>query len=121
MDMGARRKSNDYFSMGDAAKLGQLIKVRCGGCRRTVFFLASDLAELFGEDTWALKPPISCSRCQHDTWLRIDTFTPRPGDYGQMVVRRPGPVKVIQTWRTEKLGELLDISIRPGADSEDSF
>jgi hypothetical protein len=27
------------------------------------------------------------------------------GDFGSLAVRRPGPVKHIQTWRFEKLGD----------------
>lgn len=103
--MGARRRSNEYYTLAQAAENGQLIKVRCGCCSRTVHFLAKDLAELLGGSRPALAVPFPCSRCKTDDYMRVEYITPRPGDVGCIAVRRPGPLKVIQTWRTVMLGE----------------
>lgn len=103
--MGARRRSNEYYSLGQAAADGQLIKVRCGSCNRTIFYLASDLAKLLGESRPALAVPFPCSRCSSDDFIRVETVTPSPGDVGCIKVRRPGPLKVTQTWRNTMLGD----------------
>lgn len=103
--MGARRHSSQYYSLGQAAAAGQLIKVRCGSCNRTVFYLASDLAKLLGESRPALAVPFLCSRCKGDDFMRVETITPSPGDVGCIKVRRPGPLKVTQLWRNVMLGD----------------
>lgn len=103
--MGARRRSSEYYTLAQAAERGQLIKVRCGCCRRTAHYLAKDLAELLGGHRPALAVPFPCSKCQTDDYMRVDYITPSPGDVGCIEVRRPGPLKVRQTWRTVKLGD----------------
>ncbi len=82
-----------------------LLLVRCGSCRTMVRYLASDLAELLGEDREADLAPFPCSRCGTDQFIRVKYHQPSLGDYGHLVVRRPGPVRVTQTWVTVKLGE----------------
>lgn len=103
--MGARRRSNDYYTLDQAAANGQLIRVRCGCCHRTVHFLAKDLVSLLGGSRPALAVPFPCSRCETEDFMRIETITPNPGDVGCIKIRRPGPLKVTQTWRTVMLGD----------------
>jgi hypothetical protein len=88
-----------------AAALGQLVVLRCNYCRRSVNFLASDLASLLGPERDALDPPFPCSKCRRTDYLRVTLKLPLPGDCGAILVRRPGPVRRIQTWRTVLLGE----------------
>lgn len=42
--------------------------------------------------------------------MQVKLHYPSGGGYGHLWVRRPGPVKRIQTWRTVRLGdELRDV------------
>jgi len=94
------------YTMGEAAAQGDIVKVRCYGCFKTMYFLAADLAALYGEKKPALEPPpFECSKCGHAGLLRVELRMPKPGDYGNLAIRRPGPVKKIQTWRSVKLGD----------------
>lgn len=88
-----------------AAALGQLVVLRCNHCRRSANFLASDLAVMLGPERDALEPPFPCSRCGRTDYLRVTLHLPMPGDWGSIVVRRPGPVRRIQTWRSVRLGD----------------
>ena len=103
--MGARQRSSEYYTLAQAAEQGQLIKVRCGSCFRTVHYLASDLAKFLGGSRPALAVPFPCSRCSSEMFMRVETVTPNPGDVGCIAVRRPGPLIVRQTWRTVMLGD----------------
>lgn len=88
-----------------AAEWGQLIIVRCNGCRRSATYLAADLVELLDPERPALWPPFPCPRCKTDEYIRVTLNSPYGEDYGRMLIRRPGPVRVTQTWRTVKLGD----------------
>jgi len=96
----------DVYRLKDAARDGLLLEIRCHGCRRTHYFLASDMAALYGGDQPAWMPPMECSRCGTREMMRVNFRSPRDGDYGNLDIRRPGPVKHIQTWRSIKLGDL---------------
>lgn len=37
--------------------------------------------------------------------MRVKLTSAFAGDWGNLEIRRPGPVRVIQTWRTVKLGD----------------
>lgn len=93
------------FSLADAAKIGQLVKMRCNLCRRTVYFLASDLAIIVGPDHPARAVPFPCSRCRKADYIDVKLHTPSADDFGYLLVRRPGAVKRTQTWRTMRLGD----------------
>jgi hypothetical protein len=97
--------SNEVFRLADAARTGVLLRVRCDGCRRTVYYLASDLVELLRPERPAHEPPFACSRCRTADYILVKIHTPDSGDYGHLEVRRPGPVVKTQTWRTVKLGD----------------
>lgn len=79
--------------------------VRCNLCRRTTHFLATDLVRLLNPDRDALRPPYSCSKCRKVESIQVTLRWPEPGDYGSLQVRRPGAVRVTQTWKTVKLGD----------------
>ena len=93
------------FRLRDAAAANQLIVVRCLRCRRLARYLASDLIALLDPMQPAHHPPFACSKCQSANDLKVSLHTPEAGDYGHLIVRRPGPVKSIQTWRSAKLGD----------------
>jgi len=102
--ISARPYPGTTYRLKEAAEANQLIVVRCAGCRRMVRYLASDLLALLG-DPWrdAYAPPFPCSNLAE--YLRVRMHSPMPGDYGHLVVRRPGAVRRTQTWKTVKFGD----------------
>lgn len=103
------RKHRPYpgttYRLRDAAEANQLIVVRCATCRRMVRYLATDLVPLLGPDAPADQVPFPCSKCGSAAWMSVKVHTPMMGDYGHLVVRRPGPVRHTQTWLTVRLGD----------------
>ena len=93
------------YTLGKAAKDGMLLKVRCNDCRRTVYYLASDLAELYDPDKAAWRPQFPCSTCGSDDCVEIIPQSPMSGDWGNLPVRRPAGIKHTQLWKTVKLGD----------------
>jgi hypothetical protein len=94
-----------FRTLADAAKQGQLVVLRCNHCRRTTYFLASDLVVFVGPDHPAHVPPMACSRCRKTDYVNVDLLSPRPGDYGRLDVRRLVDVVTVHKWKTVKLGE----------------
>lgn len=101
----ARRYPGKYHRLKDAAALGQLIVVRCSLCRRSATYLAADLVAIIDPAHDASEPPFNCSKCGKADYMRVTLRLPAAGDWGSLPVRRPGPLKVTQTWRTVKLGD----------------
>lgn len=93
------------YTLAEAAELGQIIVVRCTMCRRLVRFLASDLVTLLQPRRDALVPPYPCSKCGKAEYLSVKLNSPSAGDYGHLVVRRPGDVVRVQKWRSVRLGD----------------
>ncbi len=93
------------YRLKDAAKNGQIIQINCMLCNRTVNFLASDLAKVYGPDHPASDSPFSCTTCETDEYLRVKARSPQAGDYGHMIVRRPGEIKKTQMWENVRLGD----------------
>jgi hypothetical protein len=81
--------------------------VRYNNCFRTVYYLASDLVRILSPNRDAHQPPFPCSKCRGDASMQVKLRLPAPGDYGHLSVRRLGPVRHIQTWRTVMLGGLI--------------
>ncbi|MGV0817104.1 hypothetical protein [Martelella sp. AMO21009] len=92
-----------YRTLQDAASEGHILQVWCGGCRRRVNYLASDLVPIVGGLHYAHEPPFACSRCKTMEYMATALLSPRPGDYGDIRVRRPAGMR--QVWRTVKLGD----------------
>ena len=88
-----------------AAEQGQLVFVRCSRCRRRAVYLASDLVTLLNPARDALLPPFPCSRCGTTSYITVECRVPFADEVGQLTIRRPGPIRRIQLWRTEKLGQ----------------
>ena len=74
-------------------------------CRRAVTFLATDLIAFCDPAQPALTVPFPCSRCQTTEFMRVTLGSAVDGDWGNLTIRRPGPVRRIQTWRSVKLGD----------------
>jgi hypothetical protein len=70
-----------------------------------VTFLATDLVQLLDPQRDALQLPFNCSKCGMDEYMKVTPRVPYDGDWGNLTVRRPGPVRRTQTWRTVKLGD----------------
>ena len=78
----------------------------CTLCKRPAKrYLASDLLAFGDPKSYADMPPFPCSKCGTREFVRVKFHQPSLGDYGHLVVRRPGPVRRTQTWRDVKLGE----------------
>lgn len=94
------------YTLKAAANDGLLLVVRCMRCRGpAVRFLAIDLVKFRDPYRYADEPPFACSKCGTAEFVRVKFHQPSLGDYGHLDVRRPGPVRHIQTWRTVKLGD----------------
>ena len=93
------------YRLGQAARDGMLVVVRCAHCRRQTRFLASDLVTLLDPRRDALDPPFPCSKCMKPEYLSVRLHLPAPGDYGHLVVRRPAGVVRVQKWRSVRLGD----------------
>ncbi|WP_417311021.1 hypothetical protein [Devosia sp.] len=92
-------------TLGHAAEMGQLMVLRCNLCRRSATYLAADLAALLGPHRDALTPPFACSGCGKTRYIRVTLRPPDAGDWGRLTVRRPGPIRRTQTWRSVLLGD----------------
>jgi len=101
----SRHYPGKFHRLRDAAEIGQLVVVRCVRCRRGATYLASDLVQFLDPLRDAREPPFTCSKCGTTDSLKVSLKLPDAGDWGSLTVRRPGPVKVTQTWRTVKLGD----------------
>jgi hypothetical protein len=93
------------YRLQDAADANQLIAVRCLRCRRSAHYLASDLIHILNPRADAHQRPFACSKCWTAADMKVKLISPSPGDYGHLVVRRPGPVRHIQTWKSVRLGD----------------
>lgn len=93
------------YTLRAAAEHGQLLVLRCNLCHRAVTFLASDLIRVLDPDRDALQPPFRCSSCGEIHFLRVTLRLPEAGDWGHLVIRRPGPIIHTQTWRNVRLGD----------------
>lgn len=94
------------YTLEAAERNKQIIVVTCGGCRRTVYFLPGDLAKLYRPERAAYDPPpFPCSKCGSNDLMRVDLRSIEDGDWGNLPVTRPGPVRHVQTWLRVKLGD----------------
>lgn len=96
--------SSEFYRprIGKAAAAGHLIVCKCILCRRSVVYLASDLAEIyhremFLEDLFGGR----CPRCGSGTGWSVRERMPSSSDVGMLQVRRPAGHRRIQLWRSE--------------------
>lgn len=102
---GERPYPGQEWTLAHAARDGQIITCKCVYCKNEVRYLAADLVQFFPSTRDALDPPFSCSKCGKANFVRVTLSYPTTWDYGVMVVRRPGEVRQVQTWKWVKLGE----------------
>lgn len=91
--------------MRDAARMGQLVRIHCGMCNRTVHYLAEDLASTCDPNQPANDSPFPCAKCKTDEYLTVKLRMPALEDYGHLIVRRPGKVIKTQKWENVRLGD----------------
>ncbi|TYC65629.1 hypothetical protein FMN63_24920 [Stappia sp. BW2] len=103
--MTVTRFLSQHYLLREAAKDGVVLQVTCQCCWKRANYLATDLARLLGGDRPVVWPPFDCSGCGNDRYVKVKVHHPEPGDYGSMRIRRPGPVKMIQTWQVVSLGD----------------
>lgn len=102
---GERPYPGQEYTLRHAAEAHQLVECRCTLCRRLVRYLAADLVTILHPDRDALEPPFTCSGCGKTEYIHVKLTSAASGDYGHLLVRRPGPVRLIRTWRWVKLGD----------------
>ncbi|QQR38729.1 hypothetical protein [Devosia rhizoryzae] len=102
---GERPYPGKEWTLRHAADDGQIVICKCGLCKREVRYLATDLIQFFAPSRDALDPPFGCANCGPDGWVRVTLTYPTTWDYGVLMVRRPGAVRQIQTWKWVKLGD----------------
>lgn len=82
--------------MRDAALAGQLLTIRCGQCRRSANYWASDMVKVVGYGHQVHVPPFPCSRCRFREYMRVEWRVPNVVDLDSLIVRRP--VKQVSKW-----------------------
>ena len=91
-------------TVGDCARDGMVLVVRCGGCRRTVTYWAEDLVQVLGPRHQAHVPPWNCGRCRSREFMAMRWSLPGAEEMAQgLTVRRPVRKIVKWIWRDEKL------------------
>lgn len=94
-----------FRTLGDAARDGHLMLIRCNLCRRSTYFHASDLVKVVDPRHPLHRPPFPCSRCKTAEYLRMTPHSPRAGDFGRLPVRVLDKVVQVHKWRDTKLGD----------------
>ncbi|MEO3414072.1 hypothetical protein AAFO92_05380 [Roseovarius sp. CAU 1744] len=92
-----------FHRLKDAARLCQVMTVRCNLCHRKTNFLASDLIKVVDPDLPAHQPPFPCSRCKTTEYINVRLRVPDATEIGKLPIRRPD--RIIQKWRTVMLGD----------------
>lgn len=98
MSMTPSRRAVESLTINDLAVDGRLLVVRCNLCRRTTYFLASDLANYYGGKTLLGSMFHRCSKCGKSEYLGVSHRLPDLDDDGALTIRRP---RQIWQWRDE--------------------
>lgn len=88
--------------ISDAARAGKLLTMRCGLCRRTAHFWATDLVAVVGGDHQAHIAPFPCSKCGKTEYIDIRWTIPSAAELETLTVRRPVRQVVKWIWRNER-------------------
>jgi hypothetical protein len=102
--MGKNPPSSMFYRtrLGAAAAAGMFIVCRCDLCRRSRFYLASDLAEIWHPDSFVAELfGGRCPRCSSPDFWRVRERYASNSDVGMLTVRRPAGVRRIQLWKDE--------------------
>jgi hypothetical protein len=98
MSMTPSRRVVESLTIADLAADGRLLVVRCNFCRRTTYFLASDLVAYFGGQTLLSGLFQRCSTCGKPDFMHRGHRFPDLDDDGTLTIRRP---KQVWQWRDE--------------------
>lgn len=89
MSMTPSRRVLESLTIADIAIDGKIFVVRCNLCRRTTYFLASDLAKFYG-DQYLIKDLFHrCSQCGKHEYMHVSHRFPDYDDDGALTIRRP--------------------------------
>lgn len=98
MSMTPSRRVVESLTIDDIAIDGRLFVVRCNLCRRTTYFLASDLAAYYGGKTLISSLFNTCSMCGKSEYMHVGHRLSDLDDDGTLTIRRP---RQIWQWRDE--------------------
>jgi hypothetical protein len=95
-------KPNQRHNLGQSAKVGNMLQARCLLCLRPAqVFLASDLAQLLGEDADAYAVPFPCGECGSHEFVQVKLRTPVDADVDKLIIRRLVRIDKVARWRNE--------------------
>jgi hypothetical protein len=89
------------WPLGKAHEAGQIVRVRCGGCRRKRYYLPEDLQRLFGDvDVNVLHRRMRCESCNAKE-ISVEVFIPVASERARMTIRRLVEIRVrrVPVWR----------------------
>lgn len=92
MGMTPSRRQIESLTIADLAVDNRLLVVRCNLCRRTTYFLASDLATYYGEKKRVADLFHRCSKCGKSEYMHVSHRFPDLDDDGALTIRRPRQV-----------------------------
>ncbi len=98
MSMTPSRRVVESLTLDDLAVDGRLVVVRCNLCRRTTYFLASDLVRYYGGSTLFASLFSRCSKCGKSEYMSVSHRFPDLDDDGALTIRRP---RQVWQWRDE--------------------
>lgn len=98
MSMTPSRRQVESLTIADIAIDGRIFVVRCNFCRRTTYFLASDLADYYGPKTPIHSLFNRCSKCGKSEYMSVSFRFPDLDDDGALTIRRP---RQVWQWRDE--------------------
>lgn len=95
-------KPGQRYTLAQAAAVGSMLQVRCLVCLRPAqVFLASDLAQLLGDDADAYGVPFPCSKCGSREFVQVKLRTPIDAEVGKLIIRRLVRIDQVPRWRNE--------------------
>jgi NAD-dependent SIR2 family protein deacetylase len=92
MSMTPSRRKVESLTIADIAIDGKIFVVRCNLCRRTTYFLATDLAMYFGPTYLVSDLFPRCSKCGKREYMYVGHRFPDLDDDGALTIRRPRQV-----------------------------
>ncbi len=81
------------------------MKVNCNLCRRTIYYLATDLVQFVGAAHPVHILPFACGTCKTAEYMRMTVHAPDIGDCGKLRMRRIDKVVQVTKWIDVLLGE----------------
>ena len=81
-----------------------LVRFSCTWCKRSMHYLAADLAPLFHQDAVIGQLWGYCPRCGKSDYWREEERYANSSDVGHTVIRRPAGIRKVQLWRNEYYG-----------------